>query len=128
AASLPGDLKVRGGKLKIVLRELMQGKLPPAVLRRRKEGFDIPVHQWMRRVLRPLLLDTLTPASAAATGLFRWNVVEKLVRDHLERRADIGYHLWGLLTLFLWMKRWNIQGRPSLSRSQEAFNSAIPTI
>ncbi|MGH9603058.1 MAG: hypothetical protein ACRD24_11800, partial [Terriglobales bacterium] len=80
----------------------------------------------MRGVLRPLLLDTLTPAAAAATGLFRWNVVEKLLRDHLEHRTDIGYHLWGLLTLFLWMKRWNIQGLPVLARSQEAFTSAIP--
>jgi asparagine synthase (glutamine-hydrolysing) len=128
AASLPGDLKVRGRTLKVVLRELMRGKLPPAVLRRRKEGFDIPAHQWMRGVLRPLLLDTLTPAAAEATGLFRWPVVEKLLRDHMERRADIGYHLWGLLTLFLWMKRWKIQGLPSRQPSQEPCFRAIPTI
>ncbi len=128
AASLRGNLKVRGGTLKVVLRELMQGKLPPAVIQRQKEGFDIPVHQWMRGALRPLLLDTLTPAAVESTGFFRWNVLEKLMRDHLERRVDIGYHLWGLLTLFLWMKRWKIQGLPARQASPEPCSSAIPAI
>src|SRR5208337_491403 len=59
AARLPQNLKIRGGQLKFVLRELMKGKLPPAVLQRPKEGFDIPAHDWLRTVLRPLLMDTL---------------------------------------------------------------------
>jgi asparagine synthase (glutamine-hydrolysing) len=42
-------------------------------------------------------------------GLFRADAVEQLVRDHLERRANLGYHLWGLMILFLWMKKWRIQ-------------------
>jgi hypothetical protein len=32
----------------------------------------------------------------------------------MERRANLGYHLWGLMILFLWMKRWNIQGASEL--------------
>ena len=35
--------------------------------------------------------------------------IEACVRQHLERRANLGYHLWGLMILFLWMKRWRIQ-------------------
>ncbi len=42
AARLPQNLKIRGGQLKFVLRELMKDRLPRAVVRRRKEGFDIP--------------------------------------------------------------------------------------
>jgi asparagine synthase (glutamine-hydrolysing) len=126
AASLPGSLKVQGGALKIVLRELMRDKLPAVVLARRKEGFDIPVHQWMRGVLRPLLLDTLTPAASA--GLFRWSVLEKLMHDHLDRRIDVGYHLWGLLILFLWMKRWKIRGLPARQTAHEPSSAAIPAI
>jgi asparagine synthase (glutamine-hydrolysing) len=108
AATLPQDLKIRGGKLKFVLRELMKDRLPPSVLKRRKEGFDIPVHEWLRTILRPLLLDTLNERAVRATGLFSWTAVERTMRAHLERRANLGYHLWGLLVLFLWMKRWNI--------------------
>jgi asparagine synthase (glutamine-hydrolysing) len=111
AARLPENLKIRGSRLKFVLRDLMKDRLPRAVIRRPKEGFDIPVHHWLRTVLRPLLLETLTERNVRDTGLFSWRVVERTVKAHLERRANFGYHLWGLLILFLWMKHWNVQGR-----------------
>ncbi|MBK5291225.1 MAG: asparagine synthase (glutamine-hydrolyzing) [Acidobacteriia bacterium] len=108
AASLPENLKVRGGNLKYVLRELMRDKLPKAVLQRKKEGFDIPAHQWFRESLRPMLQDTVTARRAREAGL-QWEAIERLMQDHQERRVNAGYQLWGLLTLFLWMKEWNIQ-------------------
>ncbi|MGC2321902.1 MAG: asparagine synthase (glutamine-hydrolyzing) [Terriglobales bacterium] len=109
AAALPQDYKVHGSELKFILRELMKGKLPRSILYRKKSGFDIPAHDWFRGLLKPLLLETLTEAAVEQTGLFRWRGIEAVVRDHLERRANFGYHLWGLLILFLWLKRWNIR-------------------
>jgi asparagine synthase (glutamine-hydrolysing) len=109
AATLPDNLKIRGGKLKFVLRELMKDRLPESVLSRKKEGFDIPVHHWLRTVLKPLLLDTLNERTIRETGIFSWSAVQEVIRAHLDRRANFGYHLWGLLVLFLWMKRWRIQ-------------------
>ena len=106
AARLPQDLKIRGGQLKYVLRELMKNRLPPAVLHRRKEGFDIPAHDWLRTILRPLLLDTLNERTVRQSGIFSWPAIESSIRAHMERRANLGYHLWGLLVLFLWMRRW----------------------
>ncbi len=104
AARLPQSLKISGGQLKYVLRQLLRGKVPDSVLDRKKEGFDIPAHDWFRTALRPLLEDTLrTP-----NPLFRPGAVEKILDDHLARRGNYGYHLWGLLTLFLWIKRWNV--------------------
>ena len=87
----------------------MRGKLPEAVLNRKKAGFDIPTHDWFRGVLRGLLMETLTPDAMAATGIFDPEAVQGLIRDHMDRRINVGYHLWGLLTLFLWMKRWKIE-------------------
>ena len=118
AARLPENLKIRNTKLKVVLRHLMRGKLPAAVLKRKKEGFDIPAHDWLRGVLRPLLLDTLTRETVEKSNLFDWNVVERLLHNHLHRHANLGYHLWGLLTLFLWMKRWGIQADPTEENSE----------
>ena len=109
ALSLPPELKIRGSKSKFILRELMKDKLPPAIVRRSKVGFDIPVHEWLRGTLKSLLLDVVNEDSVKETGLFRWNEVESLLKDHLERRANSGYHLWGLMILFLWMKKWKIQ-------------------
>ena len=109
AARLPEEFKVRGPVLKFILRELMRDKLPPAILTRPKEGFDIPAHRWFRGPLRPLAEDVLSTEAVRRTGLFRAEIVERIKSDHFRRRANYGYQLWGLLTLFLWMKRWNVQ-------------------
>ena len=112
AATLPENYKVRGSQLKFLLKELMSDKLPRAILRRKKEGFDIPAHDWFRGPLKPLLLDTLNEQALKETRIFRWEGVQSVIRRHLERRDNLGYHLWGLLILFLWIKRWNIQTLP----------------
>jgi asparagine synthase (glutamine-hydrolysing) len=113
AATLPERLKIRGSSLKFVLRELMRDKLPAAILARKKEGFDIPAHEWLRGPLRPLLLETVNRAALEKIGVFRAPAVEAVIRSHLERRANLGYHLWGLLILFLWIARWNVQAPSS---------------
>jgi asparagine synthase (glutamine-hydrolysing) len=112
AAGLPAKLKIRGLKQKYILKELMRGKLPEAVLKRKKTGFDIPTHDWFRGTLRALLMETLTPEAIRATGIFDARAIQRLIRDHMERRINAGYHLWGLVTLFLWMKRWKIEVLP----------------
>jgi asparagine synthase (glutamine-hydrolysing) len=109
ALSLPMDMRIRGSKLKFILRELMKDKLPGSILRRSKIGFDIPAHEWLRGSLKSFLLDVVSEDSVKETGLFRWTEVESLLKDHLERRANSGYHLWGLMILLLWMRKWRIQ-------------------
>lgn len=109
AAGLPADLKIRGSQQKFVLKQLMKHKLPSSILRREKIGFDIPAHEWLRGPLRPLLLDTLEKGVSEHARIFRLSGIETCVRKHLERRANLGYHLWGLMILFLWMRRWRIQ-------------------
>jgi asparagine synthase (glutamine-hydrolysing) len=113
AARLPERLKINGSSLKFLLRELMRDKLPREILTRKKEGFDIPAHEWFRTVLKPLLLDTINRRTVEDTGLFNWNEVDALIRKHVERRANLGYHLWGLLVLFLWMRRWSVIASPA---------------
>jgi asparagine synthase (glutamine-hydrolysing) len=123
AAGLPSSLKIRGPQQKLILKRLMRSKLPPSILSREKIGFDIPVHDWFRGALRPLLLETLAEGTAAHSTLFRKDAIDAVVRKHLERRENLGYNLWGLMILFLWMRKWRIQTttdytpRPSLTES-----------
>lgn len=120
AASLPQNFKIRGFRQKVILKELMRSKLPPAVIDRKKTGFDIPAHDWFRGTLRGLLQETLTPEAIRATGIFDPQAIQALMRDHMERRINVGYHLWGLLTLFLWMKRWKVEILPQADTEQPA--------
>lgn len=109
ASRLPEQFKIRGTQTKVVLRHLMRGMLPPSVVKRPKIGLDIPIHEWFRGVLQPLLMETLNATSIEETGLFDWVAVKTVIEQHQNRKSNWGYHLWGLLTLMLWMKRWKIE-------------------
>ena len=125
AAALPESLKARGSQGKYVLRELMKDKLPASVLKRRKTGLDIPAHDWFRGALKPLLLDTLSRERLEESGIFNPEAVRGLIRDHMERRVNAGYQLWGLLTLFLWTKRWGIEAPRETERARTLVCASI---
>jgi asparagine synthase (glutamine-hydrolysing) len=118
AATLPASLKVRGSQQKFLLKELMRDKLPPSILQRKKIGFDIPAHEWVRGPLRSLVVDTLHAGLSDHPEIFHSGAIEGYLRDHLEKRINVGYHLWGLMILFLWMKKWRIQA-PTSSRAAQ---------
>ena len=124
AASLPDHLKIDGRKQKVVLKNLMRGKLPDSVMLRPKIGLDIPTHDWFRGPLRPLLEETLSEAAIEQTGLFRTAAIRQLIADHIGGRANLGFHLWGLLVLFLWIKQWQIATNSAAGQQELAASLA----
>jgi asparagine synthase (glutamine-hydrolysing) len=115
AASLPDRFKVSGRRQKVILKRLMRSKLPKSVLHHSKTGLDIPTHDWLRGPLRGFLEEILSPAAVRENGLFRTGAIERLKSDHMERRTNVGFHLWSLMILFLWIKHWNIQTSSEVS-------------
>ena len=109
AATLPASLKIRGSKQKFLLKELMSDKLPAAILKRKKMGFDIPAHQWLRGPVRKLLEEAVNSGLREYGTFFRKERILPLMQRHFRREINVGYHLWGLLILFLWMKKWQVQ-------------------
>jgi asparagine synthase (glutamine-hydrolysing) len=126
AATLPDELKINGRMQKVILKNLMRNKLPDSVLSRTKTGLDIPTHHWFRGPLRRLLDETLNAQAIEETGLFRAGAIRRLISDHMEGRANLGYHLWGLLILFLWMKQWKIRtnSMPEVEETQVSLVSS----
>ena len=100
-------MKLRGRTSKWLLRRLMHDRLPPPILTRSKMGFGVPVGEWLRTDLRPLLEDTLLSSRANQRGYFRPAAVRALVDEHLSRQADRTSHLWGLLMLELWFREFS---------------------
>ncbi len=112
AARLPEKLKIDGSRQKIILKSLMRDKLPASVLGRKKAGLDIPAHEWFRGPLLPIFEDTLAGQQRRDTGFFDYGAIRQMLEDHKSRRINAGYQLWALLTLFLWLKKWNIEVAP----------------
>jgi asparagine synthase (glutamine-hydrolysing) len=104
AARLPDRLKLRGATSKYLLRKVARKLLPGQNLSRRKMGFGVPVGDWLRGELRPLIDDVLLSPRAAARGLFRADAVRRLAREHLDRSRDHTPRLWSLLWLELWYR------------------------
>ncbi len=125
AASLPAGFKIEGARQKVVLKELMKDKLPTSVLTKKKTGLDVPSHEWLRGPLRGLMLNALNEGMADHPGLFKKSAIDATVSAHLERRANLGYHLWGLMILFLWMRKWRIQTEPLSAPSQKSAESVL---
>lgn len=104
AASLPGNFKLRGVTLKYLLKRAALTLLPREVIFRPKQGFGVPLSQWFREELRPLLERTLGVSLLAADGYLRQEAISELVAEHVAGRANHGYRLWVLLVLELWYR------------------------
>ena len=106
ALGLPLNLRLRGRTGKYLLRRLMRGRLPDALIDRHKVGFGVPLNQWLRESQRDLLLDYLSPSRLHAQGIFNSRQVSAIVRQHLTGRGDRGHQLWLILLFQLWHERW----------------------
>jgi asparagine synthase (glutamine-hydrolysing) len=101
AAHLPGRLKVRSGTTKYLLKQAMAPWLPADLLTRPKQGFGVPLASWLRNDLRELSRDVLTDRMARSRGLFRHQVVSRLLDEH-DRGRDHSARIWALIQFELW--------------------------
>lgn len=110
AASLPPAMKVRGRRLKYLLRKVAARYLPPEIVGRPKQGFAFPIGQWMRGDLRAFVSDRLRTSKLVDAGVFRHEAVTRLLEEHMDGRIDHSYRLWLLLGLEIWYEIY-IEGR-----------------
>ncbi len=102
AFSMPGHLKVRGRQRKIVLKQALRGVLPDRILFRRKEGFSIPMKNWLRRELQPMMRDLLSDDRLRRRGLFEPREVQRLMREHVDGLANHAHQLFSLMVFERW--------------------------
>ncbi len=112
ALRLPDALKAgRMGQGKRILRALAEHSYGAQVSRAKKQGFSIPVHEWLRGPARPLIDDLLSPASLSAVPELNATAVAGVLADHLSGRRAYGWELWGLMVLVAWHRQ-HIQRAP----------------
>ncbi len=102
AASLPLDQKLRGSKGKHILKKSVEDMLPSNILHRSKKGFGIPIAEWLKTRLNPLMHDMLSPERLKDQGLFESDYVQKLIAEHEKGVASHHKQLWTMLVFQLW--------------------------
>ena len=109
--SLPRALKINGNKTKYVLKQALRGVLPDEVLDRPKQGFRVPLPEWLRGPLAGLGQEPdLRQPAARERGFFNHQYVNELWRRHLAGVQDHSFDLWCLVNLGAWYSHW-IEGR-----------------
>jgi asparagine synthase (glutamine-hydrolysing) len=102
AFSMPGHLKIRNGERKWILKQAMKDALPESIRNRPKEGFSIPMKNWLRRELQPLMRDLLSRDRIARRGLFDPAVVDGLMHEHVAGKENHAHTLFPLMVFERW--------------------------
>jgi len=103
---IPPAMKMPGLRLKGLLKTAFADVLPAPVLSHRKQGFMIPLAQWLRTELRGMMEDLLSPERVRSRGLFIPEAVESLKREHLAGFRSHSDRLWTLMMAELWMRQY----------------------
>jgi asparagine synthase (glutamine-hydrolysing) len=104
-AGVPANLKLRGKTTKYLMKLAMRKDLPRKTLHGAKRGFNVPMPGWLAADLRSFVGDVLAPDRIGASGLFRPEVVSRLVDEHLKRRVDHSRTLWSLIVIEHWIQQ-----------------------
>ena len=99
---MPGALKIRNGERKFVLKQAMRGLVPERILHRKKQGFSIPLKNWLRDELQPLMRDLLSAERVTRRGLFAPAEVAALVEAHVAGRENHAHTLFPLMVFERW--------------------------
>jgi asparagine synthase (glutamine-hydrolysing) len=107
AWSLPLGLRIGPGGGKYVLRALLERYVPRALTERPKQGFNVPVAEWLRGPLRPWAEALLDPQRIDAEGLLDPEVVTRLWHQHLSGWGNRKNVLWSILMFQAWHEAWS---------------------
>ena len=105
---LPMHMKLRDGKGKWILRQLLDRHVPRALIERPKMGFGIPLDQWLRGPLRDWAGDLLAEDRLRREGYLRPEAITRTWQAHQRGEGNFGYRLWSVLMFQAW---WDAQGR-----------------
>ncbi len=108
AFQVPAELKYTSSQTKVLLKRVAARHVPRQCVYRPKQGFSIPIKNWLKTEFRDLLEDSLSPRRISAEGLFDVMEVMRLKNEHLANRANHSHILWGLLVFQDWMSRWSV--------------------
>jgi len=117
---VPAALKLAGLETKHLLKRAVRDLVPAEILNRPKQGFGVPIQEWINQQLRSRIRDTLSDARTKQRGYIDSHYVSVLLDEHERGRRDHSMSLWALVMLELWHRQFLDGPTPRRNESREA--------
>jgi asparagine synthase (glutamine-hydrolysing) len=104
AARMPADMKLRGTRIKYMLRRVASRYLPEELTRLKKQGFRFPLGIWFRTDLQQFLRNLFAQSRFVELGLFEQAYIDTLLDEHISGKVDHNYRIWMLMNLEIWYR------------------------
>jgi asparagine synthase (glutamine-hydrolysing) len=101
---LPDSYLINGWDKKHILKEAFKGYFPKEFLNKSKKGFGVPVGDWLRSELRSELLSYIDKVFIIKQNIFQFDVISKMVEDHLSSKMDNTFRVWTYYCFQKWYK------------------------
>lgn len=108
AARLPVDMKIRDGKGKWLIRQILYRHVPKELIERPKAGFGLPIGHWLRGPLRAWADGLLNVTNLSRDALMDPQPIRRAWAEHLSGQRDWSAKLWIILMYLAWRERWAI--------------------
>jgi asparagine synthase (glutamine-hydrolysing) len=99
--TIPSDMKLEGYTTKSIFRTAMKGILPDHIRKRSKQGYSLPIKNWLRGELRDYMQDTFA-SSPLVDQYFDKSFSRQLINEHIGMKANHNHVLWAMINLATW--------------------------
>lgn len=106
---LPNNMKIRDGSSKWLLRQLLYKHVPKKIIERPKQGFGIPLGEWLRGPLREWAEYHLSEPRIREEGFLHPEPIRRRWQEHVTGRRNWQHFLWNVLMFQAWLERWSSQ-------------------
>lgn len=103
---IPSHLKMNGLETKHILKKAMEGIVPNEILYREKQGFGVPIGEWINIQLRDRIIGDLSDRRTLERGFFNIDYIQTLLKEHASGRRDHSHSLWVLWMFELWQRKY----------------------
>ena len=102
---IPPELKLKGFETKYIFKKAMEGIVPREILYREKQGFGMPINEWINSNLRERIHSELLEKRTLERGYFEEKYIKMLLDEHSANRRDHSYPIWVLWMAELWHRQ-----------------------